>query len=117
MICTNTENVEKLKELVEALPQMKFHVAAITEMSAKLLAHEKYENVVMYPNIKMKTLERLFIECDYYLDINHEGEIANALRQAFINNLLILAFNETAHGLSYTPEENLFDSKDFLNLI
>ena len=116
LICTNTENVEKLKELVEALPHMKFHVTAITEMSAKLLAHEKYENVVMYPNIKMTTLERLFIECDYYLDINHEGEIANALRQAFINNLLILAFNETAHGLSYTPEENLFDSKDFFKM-
>ncbi|MCR5581065.1 MAG: accessory Sec system glycosylation chaperone GtfB [Pseudobutyrivibrio sp.] len=117
LICTNTENVEKLKEIVEALPEVKFHVAAITEMSGKLLSHEKYDNVIMYPNIKMVTLERLFWECDFYLDINHEGEIVDSMRKAFIHNHLIVAFNETAHGLSYTAVENRFDIKDYKKLI
>ncbi len=113
LICTNTENVEKLKELIEALPEVKFHVTALTEMSAKLLAHEKYDNVIMYPNIKMTVLERLFWECDFYLDINHEGEIVDALRKAYIYNHLILSFNETAHGQHYTAIENRFDAKDY----
>lgn len=117
LICTNTENVEKLKELLEALPQVKFHVAALTEMSGKLLSHEKYENVIMYPNIKMSTLDNLFWECDFYLDINHEGEIVSATRKAFIHNQLILAFKETSHGPSYTAIENLFVSKDYKKLI
>ena len=117
LICTNTENVEKLKEVATALPEVKFHVAALTEMSAKLLSHERYDNVIMYPNIKMSTLHTLFVQCDYYLDINHEGEIVNATRQAFIQNQLILAFNETSHGAFYTAPENRFNSKDFRKLI
>ena len=116
LICTNTENVQKLKEIVEALPQVKFHVTAITEMSAKLLAHEKYENVIMYPNIRAITLERLFGQCDFYLDINHEGEIVDATRTAFVYNLLILSFKETKHGV-YTAQENVFESTNCANLI
>ena len=116
LICTNTEDVEKLKELVEALPQMTFHVTALTEMSGKLLAHEKYENVIMYPNIKTATLERLFNQCDYYLDINHQGEIVEATRTAFINNQLILSFKETHHGI-YTAQENIFEIRNYDNMI
>ncbi|SDB19015.1 accessory Sec system glycosyltransferase GtfB [Pseudobutyrivibrio sp. YE44] len=117
LICTNTENVEKLKEILTAVPEVKFHVTALTEMSGQLLAHEKYENVIMYPNIKAATLERLFIQCDFFLDINHEGEIVEATRTAFIHNQLILAFSETSHGPEYTSRENIFDIKDYQNLI
>ncbi len=117
LICTNTENVEKLREIVEALPQVKFHVTALTEMSGKLLAHEKYENVIMYPNIKATTLDRLFTQCDYFLDINHEGEIVEATRKAFIHNQLILAFRETSHGGEYTAGDNIFLKKDYEKLI
>ena len=117
LICTNTENVEKLKELAEALPEVKFHVAALTEMSAKLMAHEKYENVVMYPNVKMSVLDKLFWDCDFYLDINHEGEIVEATRRAFLHNQIILCFNETAHGLTYTATENRFTASDYRKMV
>ena len=117
LICTNTENVEKLKEIVTALPEMKFHVTALTEMSGKLLAHEKYENVIMYPNIKASTLERLFMQCDFYLDINHEGEIVEATRTAFIHNQLILGFKETLHGAEYMSAENIFKIDNYMELI
>ena len=116
LICTNTENVEKLKEIVEGVPQMTFHVTAITEMSSKLLAHEKYENVIMYPNIRPATLERLFNQCDFYLDINHEGEIVKATRQAFVYNLLILSFKDTQHGV-YTAPENVFETTNYTDII
>lgn len=117
LICTNTENVEKLKEIVEALPEVKFHVTALTEMSGKLLAHEKYENVIMYPNVKAATLDRLFMQCDFFLDINHEGEIVEATRTAFIHNQLILAFVETAHGREYMAQDNIFPAVEFGALI
>ena len=116
LICTNTENVEKLKELLEALPMVKFHVTALTEMSAKLLSHEQYENVIMYPNVKMATLDRLFVECDIFLDINHEGEIVEATRRAFFNNQIIFAFKETIHSKEYIADENVYLSNDYKQL-
>ncbi|MCR4830361.1 MAG: accessory Sec system glycosylation chaperone GtfB [Pseudobutyrivibrio sp.] len=117
LICTNTENVEKLEELLKELPEVKFHVTALTEMSGKLLAHEKYDNVIMYPNIKMSTLENLFWDCDFFLDINHEGEIVDATRKAFIFNHVILAFQETSHGFGYTAPENIFSCTNYKSLV
>jgi len=116
LICTNTENVEKLRELLEELPMVKFHVTALTEMSAKLLSHEQYENVIMYPNVKMVTLDRLFTECDFFLDINHEGEIVEATRRAFFNNQIIFAFKETIHSSEYIADENVYLSNDYKQL-
>ena len=117
LICTNTENVQCLKELIEALPDVKFYVAALTEMSAKLLYHEKYDNAFLYPNVKASLLDNLFLDCDLYLDINHEGEIVNAVRRAFMQNQLIFAFNETAHNLNYEALENRFAIKDYKKMI
>lgn len=117
LICTNTENVEKLKELLEALPMMKFHVTALTEMSGKLLSHERFENAIMYPNVKMSTLNRLFMQCDFYLDINHEGEIVEATRQAFLHNQLIFAFNDTKHSNDYIAKENCFPASDYKHMV
>ena len=117
LICTNTENVEKLAELMEAFPEVKFHVTALTEMSGKLLSHERFENAIMYPNIKITTLMRLFVQCDFFLDINHEGEIVEATRNAFMHNQLILAFNETSHSKEYTDPSNVFGAKDYKLLI
>lgn len=34
LICTNSDHIEKLDELVNSLPNMKFHVCALTEMSS-----------------------------------------------------------------------------------
>ena len=102
--------------MLEALPMVKFHVTALTEMSAKLLSHEQHENVIMYPNVKMATLDRLFVECDIFLDINHEGEIVEATRRAFFNNQIIFAFKETIHSKEYIADENVYLSNDYKQL-
>ena len=117
LICTNSENVAHCHKIVKALPELHFHIAAITEMSAKLLSVGTYENVTMYPGVKMRMLDRLFEECDFYLDINHEGEIVSAVSRAFLQNQLILGFRETLHNKDYIAEEHIYSEVEPEKLI
>lgn len=108
LICTNSDRIAKLTKIVESLPEVHFSVAAITEMSSKLMSMEKYGNVSLYPGVKMKILEELFERADFYLDINYESEIVSAVEQAFLNNHLIFTFRETMHNPCYVAEKNIF---------
>lgn len=117
LICTNSDRIERCEELVTALPKMHFHIAAITEMSSKLLSVGAYDNVSLYPGIKMEILDELFEKCDYYLDINHESEIVSAVYKAFLNDQLIFAFEETVHNRTYVAQEHIFQSKQAERLI
>ena len=51
----------------------------------------------------------LFDRCDYYLDINHESEVASAVKKAFLHNQLILGFKETLHNKAYVADEHVFE--------
>ena len=95
---------------------MHFHVAAITEMSSRLMAVGANENVFLYPNVKTQVLDHLFEKCDIYLDINREGEIVDAVHRAFLNNQLIIAFEETMHNAYYTAPTNTFPEKEYREL-
>ena len=112
LICTNSDRIEYCAELVKALPQMHFHIAALTEMSSKLMSMEDYDNVSLYPGVKADVLDELFVKCDYYFDINHETEIVSAVRRAFLHNHLIFAFKETAHNRDYVAEEYIYPSEE-----
>lgn len=117
LICTNSDKVEKCEELAKALPQMKIHIAALTEMSSKLMRMEEYENISLYPVVKMDVLEELFEKCDYYFDINHEAEIVSAVRRAFLHNQLIYAFYETVHNRDYIAEEYIYPAEEVSRMI
>ena len=108
LICTNSDNIEYCEELVKAMPQMHFHITALTEMSSKLTALDAYDNVSLYPGVKTSILDELFETCDYYFDINHESEIVSAVHKAFLHNHLIFAFKETMHNADYVAEEHVF---------
>lgn len=116
LICTNSENVSHLADLAKLVPKMHFHVAAITEMSSKLMSAGQFENVSLYPNVKMSVLDRLFEKCDFYLDINHEGEIVDAVHRAFLNNMLIVGFEETMHNAYYTADTNTFKESEYADM-
>lgn len=113
LICTNSDNIEHCEDLVKALPQMHFHIAALTEMSSKLMGMGTYDNVSLYPGVKMTILDELFATCDYYFDINHEMEIASAVRKAFLHNQLIFSFEETVHNENYVADELVFSASDW----
>lgn len=112
LICTNSDRIEHCQEIVKAIPQMHFHIAALTEMSSRLMAMESFENVSLYPGAKSEVIKELFEKCDYYLDINYEGEIVAAVRRAFLNNQLIFAFQETAHNRDYLGGGQIYPVKE-----
>lgn len=113
LVCTNSENVEHCREIVSALPQMHFHIAALTRMSPKLMSVREYENVTLHPAAGKDVICELFKRCDYYLDINHMGEIVSAVYRAFLNNHLIFAFEETAHNRDYVARERIYPVRNW----
>lgn len=117
LIMTNSDQIEQLTNIVEGLPEYRFHIGALTEMSTKLMAYQQYDNVTLYPNISPQDIDVVFEKCDIYLDINYGNEIIGALRQAFLNNMIILGFNETNHSHKYIMDENIFDIQNVEQLI
>ena len=117
LICTNSDNIEKLQEIIYAAPNMTYHICALTEMSSKLMDFNRFSNVKLYPASKPNEISKLFDVCDYYLDINHENEIVDSVKEAFLHNMLILGFKNVAHNLRYTLSEFVFDPNDYMSLV
>lgn len=115
-IFTNSDDVENLEDIVKALPDFMFHVAAVTEMSSKLMSMDRYENVRLYPNVRPKKVEELFDACDFLLDINRGKEILGAGEKAFIHNHLIMAFDDVIHNEHVVAEKLRFKAGDFVAL-
>ncbi len=117
LICTNSDNIAQCTKFVENLPNMHFHIAAITEMSSKLMNMGSYENVTLYPSVKMDIVKDLFKKCDFYFDINHGTEILSAVWTAFLHNHLIFAFKETIHNNSYIADNHIYSVNDVDKMI
>lgn len=113
---TNSDDIPYIEELIKLHPEFEFHIGALTEMSSKLLNLEQYSNVVLYPTVTSKTVDRLFKKCDIYLDVNHGGEILNALERAMLNNQLILGYKETIHRPSFVADDNIISMQHYHDL-
>lgn len=108
LIFTNSDQVVHLKELVQLLPNVHFSVAALTDMSDKLLAFNSSSNVSLYPRVTGKQVKQLVKDNDIYLDINKGNEIVDAVRGAFEQNMLILGFKSTLHQPMLIADENVY---------
>lgn len=117
LIFTNSDQIEQLPKLVAQLPNLHFHVGAVTEMSSRLTDLGKYSNVTLYPNISTAMVQRLQDQCDIYLDINQGSEILSAVRTAFENKMLILAFVNTLHQAKYVAKQYVYLSSAVDQLI
>lgn len=104
LICTNSDQIAELEALVKGLPQMNFMIAAVTEMSSKLLSFGSCPNVRLYPAASSQILSQLFAECGWYFDINYGNEIVSAVKHAFLNEMLITGFRSTLHRPQYVAE-------------
>ncbi len=111
-ILTHTDQVEQLEHLVVSLPQIHFHVAAITRMSDKLMNLDRYPNVSLYPGISERKRKELLRRCTWYLDINHYQEICDAVYEAYRHNLLIVGFESTLHNRAYVLPQCVFSAAE-----
>lgn len=117
LIATNSDQIEKLEELVSELSDFEFNIVALTEMSDKLTNFGLYANVRLYPNVRGNKLTELWNECSFYFDINHHGEILNAVRTAFDNNMVILGFESTLHNKKYVIDNCIYNENDYDKII
>lgn len=115
-IITETDQLEYIEQLINDFPEIIFHIAASTIMSDKLTRLDINNNVELYPCITEQKRKELFERCDVYLDINHYRELYNAVNQALINNMLILAFDNTVHSKELYPMENIIDSSNYVKM-
>ncbi len=109
LILTNSDQLDYVENIIEDFPDMTLHIAAITEMSSKLLSLGRFSNVHLYPNVTNMTVRQLFGRSDIYLDINHGNEILSAIRMAFESRQLIMGFKERMHNPRYSAPEFFFD--------
>jgi len=107
-----SDRIAGIEKLVEACPELTFHIAANTQVSNKLLELGKKENVKIYPQISSTKLKELLEETAFYLDINYAGEIHNAIMQASVNHMLILGFEDTLHNKHYVAKKCVFAPGD-----
>lgn len=110
LIVTNSDQIANLEEIVKALPDYQFNIAARTTMSERLLAYDHYKNVTLYPTVEEEEITLLLEKNSLYLDINYGNEVDQIIRKAFENNQLIFAFKDTLHSKRYVYQENIFES-------
>lgn len=117
LILTNTDQIEQLDRFLSQMPDFQFYVAAVTEMSDKLMGYNRYPNIKLLPNATKDQIAELFNICDIYLDINHGSELLNAIRQAFEHNQLILGFEPLLHNRIYVAKAHRFEVANIDNMI
>ena len=110
---TNSQDLEGIEELVTALPDVVFHIAAWTDMGAKLTKLVVYDNVRLHPQIVPPVLEKLKRKTDIYLDIHQGLEVDSILKDVGKLGIPILSFSNTQHGMY---DQIVFD-KENINLM
>ena len=110
---TNSQDLEGIEELVTALPEVVFHIAAWTDMGDKLTKLAVYDNVRLHPQIVPPVLEKLKRKTDIYLDIHQGSEVESILRDVCKFEIPILSFSNTQHGMY---NQMVFDKED-INLM
>ncbi|MCG7421132.1 accessory Sec system glycosylation chaperone GtfB [Macrococcus epidermidis] len=109
---TNSDQLPNIESIVQKNSNIQFHIAALTEMSQKLLNLMQYSNVSLYPNVSRNTIKMLLETCDIYLDINKGNEVMGINEAAFTADLLILSYEGLQHNLRFTNDSNVFSMDD-----
>lgn len=117
LILTNSDQIERLEELIVSLSDFNFNIAAATLMSEKLMSLSKYENVALYPGISQQAANDLLSRSSLYLDINHYSQLYDAVYEAYKNNLLLVGFDVVLHDKDYILPECVFSVENIEEMI
>lgn len=110
MVMTASENIEGLAGLVDAFPNLDFHIAAQTSMGPKLTCLEEKTNVHLYPGISRDKYQELLRECSIYLDLNYGSEVTDVTLEAIENEQLLYGLASTVHRQYYKVLSTVFAS-------
>jgi len=95
---TNSQDLEGIEELITALPDVVFHIAAWTDMGDKLTKLAVHDSVRLHPQIVPPVLDKLKQSTNLYLDINHGSADENFLKSLQEQEKTLVAFQSTHHG-------------------
>lgn len=74
-IYTNTADIFELEHLLQALPDVAFHVLAHSHFGFNLVKLEQYPNLILYPSFDPLTSRKVLEKIDFYMDINPFDEV------------------------------------------
>lgn len=118
LVClTLSAEIEHLAYLVQALPDLCFHIGARTFMVDSLLSYHAYPNVILYPAMDVADVPATIQGKDIYLDINHLAEVPGSLEAARDYKVPVLAFDTTAHHPEALPQDCIIPSDQLENMV
>lgn len=116
-IFTDSDQIAHLSELVKALPEVCFNIAASTEMSEVLTNFVHFPNVRLYKDVIPPILKQLINSADTYLDINFGSKDKNVLDQLKAKQVPILAFGQTADQNNSYDQYQVFADEDVAGMV
>ena len=124
-VFTNTCHIEHLEYLIRELPQVHFSILAHTGFASEIVDLQRYLNVQILPSFNPMNFKKVLEKIDFYLDINHENEIANIIEEVYQIGKPILSFDNTCHNVekasficeSKRPEKMVDAIKEVLNVV
>ena len=96
-IYTNTADIFELEHLLQALPDVAFHVLAHSHFGFNLVKLEQYPNLILYPSFDPLTSRKVLEKIDFYLDINPFDEVDHITETIHQLGLPIFSFEGTNH--------------------
>ena len=99
-IFTNSAAMESLEYLLSELPEVHFTILAHTNFAPFVVDFQSHLNLSLFPNFNPFNMKETLDKMDFYLDINHEGEIANIIDEVHRRNKPIFTFDNTSHDSS-----------------
>ncbi len=99
-IFTNSAAMESLDYLLSELPEVHFTVLAHTNFAPFVVDLQSHLNLSLFPNFNPFNMKETLDKMDFYLDINHEGEIVNIIEEVHRRNKPIFGFDNTSHDSS-----------------
>lgn len=99
-IFTNTCHIERIEHLIQELPDVEFSILAHTNFAPEIMNLQSHLNVRLYPYFNPMNVKKVLEKIDFYLDINHEDEIANIIQEVQQREIPIFSFETTSHDSS-----------------
>ena len=89
--------MESLDYLLSELPEVHFTVLAHTNFAPFVVDFQSHLNLSLFPNFNPFNMKETLDKMDFYLDINHGGEIANIIEEVQKRDKPIFGFDNTSH--------------------